>query len=344
MKSSTSVSISGYGGYVPKLRLPTSEVAKLWKGGGSGPNKAKSVANIDEDTTTMSVEAARDAILMAGDCNIGAVFVGTESKPYAVKPTSTIVAQALGINRTLAADFEFACKAGTEAMQVITGLIGSSMIDSGLALGVDTAQGRPGDSLEYTAGSAAAAFVLSKRSENSIATIEASTSYITDTGDFWRRQGESFPKHLSRFTGDPGYFHHVESSVNILLKEINAQPEDFKYAVFHQPNPKFPVEVARRLGFTRDQIDTGLLNPEIGNPYSASSPLGLVAILDVAMPGDKILLASFGSGAGSDAFSLIVDDNIVEKRKNSTPLREKLNDNVEINYGTYAKIRGILDR
>ena len=79
MKSSTSVSISGYGGYVPKLRLPTSEVAKLWKGGGSGPNKAKSVANIDEDTTTMSVEAARDAILMAGDCNIGAVFVGTES-------------------------------------------------------------------------------------------------------------------------------------------------------------------------------------------------------------------------------------------------------------------------
>ena len=161
MKSSTSVSISGYGGYVPKLRLPTSEVAKLWKGGGSGPNKAKSVASIDEDTTTMSVEAARDAILMAGDCNIGAVFVGTESKPYAVKPTSTIVAQALGINRTLAADFEFACKAGTEAMQVITGLIGSNMIDSGLALGVDTAQGRPGDSLEYTAGSAAAAFVLS---------------------------------------------------------------------------------------------------------------------------------------------------------------------------------------
>jgi hydroxymethylglutaryl-CoA synthase len=344
MKSSTSVSISGYGGYVPKLRLPTSEVAKLWKGGGSGPNKAKSVASIDEDTTTMSVEAARDAILMAGDCNIGAVFVGTESKPYAVKPTSTIVAQALGINRTLAADFEFACKAGTEAMQVITGLIGSNMIDSGLALGVDTAQGRPGDSLEYTAGSAAAAFVLSKRSENSIATIEASTSYITDTGDFWRRQGESFPKHLSRFTGGPGYFHHVESSVNILLKEINAQPEDFKYVVFHQPNPKFPVEVARRLGFTRDQIDTGLLNPEIGNPYSASSPLGLVAILDVAMPGDKILLASFGSGAGSDAFSLIVDDNIVEKRKNSIPLRKQLNDNVEINYGTYAKIRGILDR
>ena len=160
MKSSSPVYISGYGGYVPRLRLPTADIAKLWKGGGSGPNNAKSVANIDEDTTTMAVETARDALSMSGPCKIGAIFVGTESKPYAVKPTSTIVAQALGVHQTLASDFEFACKAGTEAMQVITGLIGSGMISHGIALGVDTAQGRPGDNLEYTAGSAAAAFVL----------------------------------------------------------------------------------------------------------------------------------------------------------------------------------------
>ena len=128
MKSSTPVYISGYGGYVPKLRLPTSDIAKLWKGSGSGPNKTKSVANIDEDTTTMAVESARNALSMSGLCDIGAIFVGTESKPYAVKPTSTIVAQALGVHNTLAADFEFACKAGTEAMQVITGLVATLIL------------------------------------------------------------------------------------------------------------------------------------------------------------------------------------------------------------------------
>jgi len=342
MKTKTKVSITGYAGYIPKLRLLTSEIAQIWKGGGSGPNKSKSVANFDEDITTMSVEAARHALIMANNPNVGAVFVGSESKPYAVKPTSTIVAQALGIHKTLAADFEFACKAGTEAMQVITGLVGSGMISSGIALGVDTAQGRPGDNLEYTASSAAAAFVLTNNSKRSVAKIEASTSYVTDTSDFWRRQTESFPRHLSRFTGEPAYFHHVESSVKQLLSEINLKPSDFKYAVFHQPNPKFPIQVAKRLGFTTEQIQPGLLNPIIGNPYSASSPLGLVSTFDVAKPGDRILLTSFGSGAGSDSFSLLVEDGILDKGPNYTPLTDIINNNKEIDYATYTKLRGIL--
>ena len=136
----------------------------------------------------------------------------------------------------------------------------------------------------------------------------------------------------------------LKNSLNINNEEIDAKPTDFTYAVFHQPNPKFPLEIAKRLGFTKQQLEIGLLNPEIGNPYSASSPLGLIATLDVAKPGDKILLASFGSGAGSDAFSFIVEDNILNKRKNIISLREQIDDNLEINYSTYTKLRGILNQ
>ena len=341
MKSKIPVYVAGYGAYVPRFRLLTSNIAKLWKGGGKGPNHSKSVANIDEDSTTMAIEASRSALLMSGTVNLGAVFVGTESKPYAVKPTSTIVSQALGFHNVLAADFEFACKAGTEAIQVITGLIGSNMISEGLATAVDTAQGRPGDDLEYTAGSACASFILSGKENNSIAEIEASFSYVTDTSDFWRRQTEEFPKHLSRFTGEPAYFHHIESSVTKLLDETNLTPSDFAYAVFHQPNPKFPLSVGKKLGFTKEQIDQGLLNPVIGNPYSASSPLGLASVLDVAKPGDRILVASFGSGAGSDAFSLIVKPGI-ESKRNTSSVKQMIDDNIEIDYSTYTKFRGIL--
>ena len=344
MQSNDRAAILGYGAYIPFYRLPTTEIARVWKGGGSGPNLEKAVAAMDEDTATMAIEAARMAVKMAGTEELGAIFVGTESKPYAVKPTSTIVAQALGQHYTLAADLEFACKAGTEAMQVITGLVGSGMIGAGLAIGMDTAQGRPGDDLEYTAASGGAAYVIGRKHNKAIALIDCSTSYVSDTGDFWRRAHERYPRHLSRFTGEPAYFFHIENSVKTLFKETGHKPKDFKYAVFHQPNPRFPVEVATRLGFTMDQIKTGLLNPMIGNTYSGSSPIGLAAVLDVAEPGDKILLASFGSGAGSDAFCLEVLDGIKRTRGINPTVKSMMERSTKIDYSTYSKFRDKLHK
>ncbi len=342
MKSRTSVAIKGYGAYIPFYRLPTTEIARVWKGGGSGPNLEKSVASIDEDSVTMAIESATFAMKMSGVDQFGAIFVGTESKPYAVKPTSTIVAQALGQHHTLAADMEFACKAATEAVQVITGLVGSGMIQNGIAIGVDTAQGRPGDDLEYTAASGSAAFVLSPKDKDALATIDASSSFVSDTGDFWRRAHERYPRHLSRFTGEPAYFFHIETAVKTLFRETGLKPADFKYAVFHQPNPRFPAEVAARLGFSMEQIKTGLLNPLIGNTYAASSPLGLAAVLDEAQPGDKILLASFGSGAGSDAFCFTVQKGIERKRGINPTVKSMLQRGTRIDYSTYSKFRGKL--
>lgn len=344
MQSKNRAAILGYGAYVPYYRLPTTEIARVWKGGGSGPNVEKAVASLDEDTVTMAIEASRQAMRMAGVDALGAVFVGTESKPYAVKPTSTMVAQALGQHYTLAADLEFACKAGTEAMQVITGLVGSGMIEAGLAVGMDTAQGRPGDDLEYTAASGGAAYVIGRRDRKAIAVIDCSTSFVSDTGDFWRRSHERYPRHLSRFTGEPAYFFHIESAVRTLFRETGHKAGDFKYAVFHQPNPRFPVEVATRLGFTMEQIKAGLLNPIIGNTYAGSSPIGLAAVLDEAKPGDKILLASFGSGAGSDAFCIEVLEGITRTRGINPTVKSMLQRSVKIDYSTYSKFRDKLHK
>ena len=123
------------------------------------------------------------------------------------------------------------------------------------------------------------------------------------------------------------------------MKELDLKPGDFTYAVFHQPNPRFPLEVAMRLGFTPEQIQTGLLNTVIGNTYSASSMMGLIAVLDEAEPDDRILLASFGSGAGSDAFSLQVTHHISEKRSKGKSIRAMIDKAIKIDYATYAKFR-----
>ena len=163
--------IVGYGAYVPSYRIKVEEIAKVW---GDDPESIsnglvvneKSVPASDEDTATIAVTAARNALKRAeiDPQKLGAVYVGSESHPYAVKPTATIVAEAIGATPELtAADLEFACKAGTAGIQAVMGEVDSGMIDYGLAIGADTSQGAPGDALEYTASAGGAGYIIGKK-------------------------------------------------------------------------------------------------------------------------------------------------------------------------------------
>ena len=124
------------------------------------------------------------------------------------------------------------------------------------------------------------------------------------------------------------------------MKAMELGPQDFKYAVFHQPNAKFPQRAAHMLGFSDEQIKTGLLCPVIGNTYAGASLIGLTAVLDVAQPGDKILMVSFGSGAGSDAFVIRVTAAIEERRAKATFTQDYIARRTPIDYATYTRYRG----
>jgi hydroxymethylglutaryl-CoA synthase len=345
MKPAQAVGIVGYGAYVPMYRLPAAEVARVWGGSDEGlPIKEKSVPGLDEDVVTMSIEAARNALARAGisAADLRAVWVGSESHPYAVKPSSTIVAEAIGATPHIqAADMEFACKAGTEAMVMAMGLVGSGMARYALAIGADTAQGKPGDALEFTAAAGAAAFILGAAQE-SLAVINSTYSYVTDTPDFWRREYQRYPEHGQRFTGEPAYFKHVLTAAKTLMEASGTTAADYQHVVLHQPNAKFPMRAAKQLGFKEEQFKTGLLAPVIGNTYAGASPIGLTAILDIAKPGERILMVSYGSGAGSDALDLTVTDKIKDRRGLALTTKQYVERRVEIDYATYARYRGIL--
>jgi hydroxymethylglutaryl-CoA synthase len=343
MKPKQPVGIAGYGAYIPRFRVQTAAISATWRprGAAAAAVAEKSVPGPDEDVVTMAIEAGRTAIGRAvmDPASIGAVWVGTESKPYAVKPSATIVAEALGITPgVVAADMEFACKAGSEAMQAAVAFVGAGMVDGALAIGMDTAQSKPGDALEYTAGCGGAAFVFAP-AEHSLAVVEASLSHVTDTPDFFRREGAAYPEHGGRFTGEPSYFQHTLAASRRLFEEVAASAGDFRYAVFHQPVPKFVHKVAAELGFCREQIHDGLLAPRMGNAYAGSSLVGLAAILDVAEPGDRIFFCSYGSGAGSDAFSFTVTE-LIRDRRNGPTVSEYLDRRRAItDYGHYLRLR-----
>jgi hydroxymethylglutaryl-CoA synthase len=340
--------IVGYGAYIPRCRIKVEEIAKVW--GADAPSykrglglQEKSVPQPDQDTITMSVEATKNALKRAPHVDpqkIGAIYIGSESHPYAVKPSGTTVAEAIGATPEIhCADYEFACKAGTEGMFVVYGLVKAGLMEYGLGIGADTSQGAPGDALEYSAAAGAASFIFGN--EGVIAECDETFSFMTDTPDFWRREHEFYPRHGSRFTGEPAYFKHVTGCAKGLMKKAGMEPKDFDYVIFHQPNGKFPQRVGKMLGFKPEQIEPGLLCPLLGNTYSGSSPMGLTSTLDIAKREDKIMLVSYGSGAGSDGFIFTVTDRINEVRDLAPKTRYMLDNNKRyVDYGTYAKYRG----
>lgn len=338
--------IIGYGAYIPRNRIKVEEIAKVW--GADAPSykkglmlEEKSVPSPDQDTITMSVEASKYALKRAliDPLEIGAVYVGSESHPYAVKPSGTVLAEALGATPEVhSADFEFACKAGTEGMYVAQSLVKAGEIKYGLAVGADTSQGAPGDALEYSAAAGAAAFIFGK--DNIVAKTLETYSYMTDTPDFWRREYQYYPQHGGRFTGEPAYFKHIIGAGKGILEKAGMKPSDLDYVIFHQPNGKFPFRVGKMLGFEKEQIEPGWLVNRLGNTYSGSSPLGLTATFDVSKPGDKILIVSYGSGAGSDAFIFEVSERIEEVKDLAPRTKDMLDNNKNyLNYGVYAKFR-----
>jgi len=330
--------ILGFGRYLPRNRIRIRDIAEQWSQEGLVMEKTlgiaeKTVPGHGEDTFTMAFEAATQAINIStlASSEISACFVGSESHPYAVKPTSGMLVSALTLHPfSHAADLEFACKAGTAGMQIVDSFIRSGQIEAGLAIGSDTAQARPGDALEYTAAAGAAAFVMgSAKSKHAIASMDRTLSFTTDTPDFWRANGEEYPSHAGRFTGEPGYFHHVKTALEAILETAHVSVSDIDHVILHMPNVKFPQQVLKSFGFKKEQWEHGFIVPTIGNTYSACSPLGLTYVLEQAKRNQTILLVSYGSGSGADAFLLTM-------LKDGKPLPVDEREKQYISYADYA--------
>ncbi|MBD3298467.1 MAG: hydroxymethylglutaryl-CoA synthase, partial [candidate division Zixibacteria bacterium] len=310
----------------------------------------KSVAPWDQDSITLAVQATCRALTRAPFVNpadIGKASVGSESPPYAVKPSATIVAEVIGATPHIwLSGVEFACKAGTQTMiDAIMYVLGqgvSNCMPWALGIGSDTSQGAPSDALEFSAASGAASFIMGRT--NIAARLLWACSYDSDTPDFWRREHRHYPEHGGAFTGEPSYFRHTLGASEAMMEEAGMKPSDFDFAVFHQPNAKFPKRAGKVLGFTPEQMETGLKVSKIGNTYSGASPIGLAGVLDIAKPGQKIFMCSYGSGSGSDAFIWETTDELTKAQSYDVSTTDEIIDeNVQyVTYGEYLRHRGMI--
>jgi len=269
----------------------------------------KAVANWDEDSITMAVAAAVDCLKGEDTNAVDGLYFATTSQTYALRQNAGIVAAALDLRTDCrTADFTDSTKSGTAALLAAADAIASDSLKSCLISAADCRVSKVGSNGDYTYGDGAASFLLGK--DNVIANIEGAFSTTHDFVDRRRLVGER-TEHMweERFIRDAGYMQFIPEAVKGLVKKYNLNINDFSKVIYACAFAGAHGALAKTLGLTPEQVQDPLLS-NVGDTGVAQPLMMLVAALEEAKPGDKIMVVSFGQGC--DAFYLTVTDNITK--------------------------------
>jgi 3-hydroxy-3-methylglutaryl CoA synthase len=333
--------IISYGAYIPLWRLARDAITEAW---GSGSIRGeKSVANNDEDTITMSSEAAFDCLAGLKREKIDGLYFASTTSPYREKECSTLVAMAADLKQEIVtADFANSLRAATEALRAALDAVASGSAKQVLVTASDCRIGYPGSNYEQTFGDAAAALLIGNTTKPAVI-VEGSHSLSNELYDVWRLDKDSYVQSWEdRFIIEHGYIENMERAVSGLLQKKALSVQDINKAVLYAPTLRAQQRLARRLGFDVNMQLQDLLITNVGITGCAHVLLMLVAALEEVKAGDKILMASYGSGC--DAFLLTVTEEIEKVKDNRRGVRGYLDSKRPLpSYAKYLSYRGLLD-
>jgi 2-acetylphloroglucinol acetyltransferase len=345
--TATRVGIVSYGAAIPVCRLKVDDVINVWQN--TDPRLVKeqmgvverAVLQSDEDVITLGVLSAQRALQNVPDLELEALYLGTCTNPYDSRSSAAIILEMLGVGYdAYCADVEFSGKSGTSALQICQALVVSGMAGSALAIGADTINRNtaPGDLTESYSGAGAASVLVG--TDNVIAEIDGSFSCAADVADNIRPQGDRYIRSGMGLGSDKnsiGLEDQTGRAVRGLMARLETRAEDYDYVVFQQNVTSTPHALGKQLGFRIEQIEPAIYAGDVGDTGAASPLLGLITVLDQARPGQKILMASYGFGAGSDAVAFTVADSVRDYQRDHEPLRTMLTDKIYVDYGTSIK-------
>ncbi|MBW1672367.1 MAG: hydroxymethylglutaryl-CoA synthase [Deltaproteobacteria bacterium] len=328
------VGITSLGAYIPIYRLNRNEIARIWGTKSLGGEKA--VAGYDEDSLTMAVAAANNAIETEID-EIDGLFFATTTAPYKEKQSAAVIASAIDLDRRCyTSDLCNSLRTGTLAIRSAIDTVNSGSAGNIMVIASDCRMGAAQGRFEQLLGDGAAALIIG--SKDPIALIEGTYSIFSEFTDIWRGQLDYFIRFVeNRYATDVGYKPIMQEVISEIMKKYKLTPKDFSKIVFDGLEIKEHHRIAKKLGFEESQIIKPL-SKDVGHTGSASSILMLISCLEEASPGDRVLFASYGDG--SDAFIFRITEHI-EKIKKGT-LRESLSKKIPIDYGKYLTWRNLV--
>ncbi|MEQ9519896.1 MAG: 3-oxoacyl-[acyl-carrier-protein] synthase III C-terminal domain-containing protein [Parvibaculum sp.] len=345
MMPQSTIGLTGFGGYIPRLRLQRKSVtsANAW----IAPNLAskgrgeRAMGNWDEDSVTMAVEAARDLLGRDDDrSQIDALYFGSTTMPFADRLNAGIISAALTLDRAVqGVDVSSTQRAGTLALiQALNG-VAAGAVRNGLVCAADRRKTRAACAQELEFGDGAAA--LSVGSENVIARFLGSHTQTVDFVDHFRGSGEEFDYNWEeRWIRDEGYATIIPETVRGLLKKTGISASEITHFVMPCTFPKLGEKLAKASGVEQAEV-TDTLSTNCGETGAAHALVMLVHALQTAKPGDKLLLVSFGGGCDALVFEVTdLISSMADRRGITGSLADRQE---ETNYMKFLTFNGLVE-
>ncbi len=333
--------ITSYGAYIPFYRINRMTIysALGWLNPASLLPGEKAVANYDEDSLTMAVASAMDCLTGIEREKIDGLLFATTTTPYKERQNAGIIATALNLRPEIrTSDFTTSTKAGTGALISAYDAVTSGSAKNVMVCASDCRLGKPGGFQEEIYGDGAAALLVGD--SGVIASLEGTYSVSYDFVDHWRSEEDRYNRTWEdRWIRDEGYGKFIPEAISGLLNKYNLAPKDFAKVVYPCLYVRAHTDIGKRLGFEPSQIQDHMFTA-IGHTGTAYTLMILVAALEDAKPGDKILVASYGNGA--DALFLQATEEI-EKARDRRGIKGHLASKKDLgSYEKYATFREIL--
>ena len=321
--------------HLPYYRLSRGEIGKAWgTGGGAGERR---VANFDEDSITMAIEAGFRCLKQSERDHVRGLYFASTTAPYWEKQCAGLCAGVLDLSPDIrTGDFGGSTRSSTNAFLAAADAVNAGLGDV-LVITADCRRALPRSSQEGVFGDGGAAIVLGDA--DVICALRDSCSVWDDITDVWRMDKDDFVKTWEdRFILQMGYEKGMEHAITAIMKRNQLKGGEIDKVVCYSPDGRSHQRVLKKVGFKPEQIQNPLVD-KIGNTGSAQAFIMLASALSEAKTGQVILWVNFGSG--SDALLLEVT-NEIETKAVSLAKNLPLNMGEELSYQKYLAFRGLV--
>ncbi len=330
--------IECFGAYVPIYRLTHEQLGKTW--GVPHGKGERSVAGVDEDSLTMAVEAGVDCLGSRRRSKVDGLFFASTTSPFLEKQAATTIGTALDLKREISTmDSLGSLRSATAALKAALDAVKAGSNTSVLVSAADCRIAYPGSSLEQILGDGSAAVLIGDSGVT--VSVEGFFSLSDEITDYWRRGQDRFVHFWEeRFVMVEGFNRIVPEAVAGAMDRFRLKPKDITKLVGYAPSERSYWQMAGKLGFDPNTQVHPPLFSTVGNTGAAFGLMQLVACLEEASPGERILLVNYGNGC--DVVFFEVGEGI-ERAKDQKGLRQFLaSKKILSGYQQYVAFRGLL--